>query len=139
MAAVFEKSLKQFKEDLIRSSSSVVLICLVMGSRTIRRCHITLCAKQNALSKGLISRATAGDRIRCLGRWKPASFAVWRVGPNLRSMKQSRIIYGGSLAGRRGKMGLSTTYAEVTKLVTRDSIIVPTTRHTGVGWTEAGS
>jgi len=54
-------------------------------------------------------------------------------------MKQYRITCGGSLAGHRGKMGLSTTYAKVLMLVTRDSIIVPTTRHGAVGSTEAGS
>src|SRR5258707_8270058 len=110
-----------------------------MALRTIRRCPITLCGKQEVLSRGLISRVTAGDRIRCLGRLKPASFAVWQARPSWPSMKQSRITCAGSLAGRRGKMGQNTTYAEVTKHVTQDSIIVPTTLRAVVGSIGPGS
>src|ERR1700693_1382513 len=106
-----------------------------MGLRTIRRCPITLCGKQKVLSRGLISRATDGDRIRCLGRLKPASFAEYRALPIWRSMKQYRITCAGSLGGRRGKMGQSTTYAEVMKHVTPDHFMASITRYIAIGST----
>src|ERR1700685_2189216 len=112
---------------------------MVMGGTTIRRSPITLCEKQGAPSRGSISRATAGDRIRCSGRLRPASFAVWQALPSWRFTKQFRIICAESRDVRRGKMGQDTTYAGITKLVTPDNIIVPTTRYAAVGSTGAGS